>query len=346
MIELSKLNIEELPSISILILTYNCAQNLNKCLQRIRDQNYPKNKIEILILDGGSDDETCKIAKNFGANIVISDAAYRNNGEARRYIGVKSAKNEIIAGIDSDNFLPHNNWLLEMVKPFVKDNSIIGTYTLRYTYLKNESLLNRYCALMGVNDPVAFYLNKADRISWAQNGSDLRGTHLKESDTYYKVRFNYQNLPTIGANGFLIRRNILEKVATDPKYFFHIDVAYDLAKMGFDTYGIVKNDIIHMQNESILNLLTRRLEYMRVFHQQCYNNRRYLTYDKSKMSDNINLLKFIIYSVTFIKPFYDSVKGYTKIRDSAWFLNPLMCFAFLIVYAYGTLTNIKRNIYG
>ncbi len=337
---------DKLPSISILILTYNCAQNLNKCLQKIRNQNYPENKIEILIMDGGSDDDTCIVAKNLGAKVVVSDAAYRNNAEIRRYMGVKSAKNEIIAGIDSDNFLPYNNWLLEMVKPLVEDDSIIGTYTLRYTYLKDESLLNRYYALMGVNDPVAFYLNKADRISWAQNVSDLRVSFLEERDTYYKVRFDYQKLPSVGANGFLIRRNILEKVANDPYCFFHIDIAYDLAKMGLNTYGIVKNSIIHVHGDSIYNVLKKRLKYMKIFHQQYYNNRRYLIYDKSKMDDNINLLKFIIYSVTFIKPFYDSLKGNLKIRDSAWFLNPLMCFAFLMVYAYGTIMNTKRNLYG
>lgn len=334
---------DDLPTLSILILTYNCAQNLKTCLQRIRDQNYPKDKIEIHIMDGGSEDETCAIAKSFGANIAISDVVYRDNAEERRYIGMKCAKNEIIANIESDIFLPHNNWILEMVKPLVEDNSIVGTQTLRYSYLKNESILDRYCALFGISDPVVFYLNKADRISWAQDVHKLQGTMLEEHNTYYKMKFNYKKLPTLGANGFLIRKSILDKIDFDPNYFFHIDITYDLARLGYDTYGIVKNDVIHMQGDSVLTHLKKRLKYMVIFHQQYYQNRRYLTYDKSKTEDNLNLIKYIIYSITFIKPLYDGSKGFVKIRDVAWFLHPLMCLSFLLIYTYGTLLNLKRK---
>lgn len=35
-------------------------------------------------------------------------------GEAGKAIGVKEAKNEIIALIDSDNLLPQRDWLLKM----------------------------------------------------------------------------------------------------------------------------------------------------------------------------------------------------------------------------------------
>ena len=326
-----------LPSISIVILTYNCANNLEKCLQKITNQNYPKNKIEILIMDGGSEDKTCDVANSYGAKIPISDVAYRENAEIRRCLGVKYAKNDLVAGIDSDNFLPYNNWLRDMVRPFVEDKSIIGTYTLRYTYLKDESLLNRYYALFGVNDPVAFYLNKADRISWFEDHPHMDDCILEDRNGYYKAQFSYQNLPTIGANGFLIKRDILQKVECDPESYFHIDIAYDLAKMGFNIYGIVKNDIIHVHGDSIRHVLKKRLQYMKMFHKNCHNKRRYLTYDRTKPKDNVNLIKYILYSITFVKPTYDSLVGYRKIRDPAWFLHPFMCFAFLIVYAYGTI---------
>jgi len=37
--------------------------------------------------------------------------------------------------------------------------------------------------------------------------------------------------------------------------------------------------------------------------------------------------------VTFIKPTFDALKGYVRIRDRAWFLHPLFCFIVPSMYA-------------
>lgn len=337
----SKSSGNNLPSLSVIIVTYNCAQNLEKCLDQIIYQNYPSDKIEILVVDGGSTDETCEIARKKGARVIVN-GEYQENQEARREIGMKNAKNEILAYIDSDNIIPHEDWLLEMVKPLIDDASIIGTQTLRYTYLKDGSVLNRYYGLFGVSDPVAYYLKKMDRISWAVGGWNLRGSVLEENEDYYKVKFDYTKLPTIGCNGFLIRREILEKVDCDPERFFHIDVTYDLAKLGLNTYGIVKNDVIHLTGDTFYRSLKKRVSYMKLHHQQYGDFRRYKVYDSSEMVDNLNLLKFIIYSATFIKPTFDSFKGFLKIRDMAWFLHPFMCFGITVAYGYATITKKNR----
>lgn len=44
---------KKFPSISILIPTLNAASVLEGCLKSIVKQNYPKEKIEIIIADGG-----------------------------------------------------------------------------------------------------------------------------------------------------------------------------------------------------------------------------------------------------------------------------------------------------
>ncbi|MBU3956768.1 glycosyltransferase [Patescibacteria group bacterium] len=57
---------KNLPSISVLIPTLNAASVLGKCLKSIVEQDYPKNKIEIIIAHGGSTDKTLEIAKKYG----------------------------------------------------------------------------------------------------------------------------------------------------------------------------------------------------------------------------------------------------------------------------------------
>ncbi|MBL7085732.1 MAG: glycosyltransferase [Candidatus Cloacimonetes bacterium] len=47
-----------LPKVSVVIPTYNSERTLGMCLESIRKQGYPRNKIEIIIGDGGSTDRT------------------------------------------------------------------------------------------------------------------------------------------------------------------------------------------------------------------------------------------------------------------------------------------------
>jgi len=90
--------------------TYNSAKTLTSCLDSIKTQDYQGN-IEIIIADGGSTDNTLEIAQKY------TDKIYPNplkTGEAGKAAGVKHAKNEIIALIDSDNILPSRDWLSRM----------------------------------------------------------------------------------------------------------------------------------------------------------------------------------------------------------------------------------------
>ena len=80
-----------------MIPTLNCSSFLNLCLDSIINQNYPKELIEILIIDGGSTDNTVEIAKNYTEKIFYNPL---RTGEAGKAVGIKKACNEIIALIN------------------------------------------------------------------------------------------------------------------------------------------------------------------------------------------------------------------------------------------------------
>ena len=148
------------PSISIITPTYNSAKTLTSCLDSIKTQDY-QGEIEIIIADGGSTDSTLVIAQKY------TDKIYPNplkTGEAGKAAGVKQAKNEIIALIDSDNILPSEDWLSRMIEPF-KDREIAGTEPLYYTYRREDGYITRYCAMLGTK--------------MIQNSKILHGEHHK-----------------------------------------------------------------------------------------------------------------------------------------------------------------------
>jgi glycosyltransferase involved in cell wall biosynthesis len=329
--------LNNLPSLSVIIVTLNCAGVLEKCLKCIERQVYPWDLMEILIIDGGSSDKTLEIAGRYNAKII--NAGYRDNQEARRAVGLLSAKNEILVYIDSDNFLPGGNWLLEMVEPFCEDKGIIATQTLRYAYIPTENLMSRYAALFGSKDPIPFYFKKQDRLTWMDDNWNFSGKLIAESPHYYTVEFG-EDMPTLGCNGFLIRREILLQANHEPDYFFHTDVLMDLAKKGYRRYGIVKNSIIHSIDGGFWINLKKRFDYMLKLNQIVSSRRRFMIYDAKKPADNIKLALFIFYTLTLILPLFYSFKGYSKIKDKAWFLYLPMCWAVLFIYSFAVIKSL------
>jgi glycosyltransferase involved in cell wall biosynthesis len=323
-----------LPSISVITATLNCEKALRECYTRLTEQDYPKDLLELIAVDGGSSDLTSDIASGFGAQFI--QGGYRNNQEARRCVGLRYATRELVLFLDSDNYLPEKSWLRQMVEPFA-DPEIMASQPLRYLYDPRETLMNRYFALFGVNDPVAFYLKKADRLSYLSDSWNLKGEVLWETDQYYKIKFSPVDLPTIGSNGFLIRKSSLDVLYLNPEAFFHIDIHKDLIEKSAARYAVVKNGIIHSTGETFLKNIIKRISYMKIHTDQMKKYRRYRVFDAADPADRRNLAKFIIFSLTFVEPLFLSLKGYTKVKDWAWFIHPFVCVGFLFAYTYACL---------
>ncbi len=59
-------------TISIIIPTLNSARTLKDCLDSIAIQDYPKDKIEIIIADGGSTDDTMAIINSTNPTNILA----------------------------------------------------------------------------------------------------------------------------------------------------------------------------------------------------------------------------------------------------------------------------------
>lgn len=328
-----------LPFITVMIVTLNNESTLEECLKRVEIQDYPKDKIQYLLIDGGSTDNTKKIAQHYGWQII--DSPIKRDAEAQRGIGLKKAKHDLIVSLDADNFLPDKRWFKQMIKPFLDNQQIVHANTMFYGYNPQDSLFNRYVGLFGMADPVVYYVGRPDRLPLFETTWKL-GQILEETDTYYVVRFDKNTLPTVGCNGVVYRKSLLQKYAkSSPKEFLHIDVFVDLINAGFDTFVVVKNNIFHHTAVTITRLIQKRLAFLDTYY-LTPAQRRYLIYDPKKFSDKFKLFLFIFYTVTFIKPLLDSFRGYLIIRDVAWFVHPIVCWIYLITYGVASIKKVMR----
>lgn len=316
------------PKISIIMPTLNSQRTLKFSLSSIASQNYPGD-IEIVVADGGSSDDTVKIATEYKAKIFKNTL---KTGEAGKAVGAQHATGEILAFIDSDNILPDNDWLRMMVEPFKDDNEIIASEPLYFTYRKEDQWLTRYFALLGMGDPLSLFIGYYDRYSFISDKWTDLDIKFKEKKDYLVLSLDTVDL-TIGANGFLMKRDELKKYPIKD-YLFDIDVLKFLSKDKPIKMAKVKTGIIHLFSGNIPTFIRKQRRRVKDF----------LYYQKGgmrvqKFRDSIvfwGVLKFIIYTVTLLPLLDQALKGYFRKKDPAWFFHPLACW--LTLWTYGTET--------
>ena len=114
------IKLDEHPFISIVIPAKNEEKNIGRCLSGIQALDYPKDKIEIIVVDNGSSDKTVRIAERMGAVVYIipdvSIAALRNYGYSK-------SQGEYIAYLDAD-CIPNKEWLKIAVYTFYSLNDV------------------------------------------------------------------------------------------------------------------------------------------------------------------------------------------------------------------------------
>lgn len=139
---------EEIPFVTIQLPVYNELYVMERLLDNIVKINYPKNKLEIQVLDDSTDESFNKtsvqisLLQNKGFNIKHVTRSDRINFKAGALKeGLKIAKGEFITIFDAD-FLPQKDWLQKTV-PYFK-NPKIGVVQTRWGHLnRNFSILTK-----------------------------------------------------------------------------------------------------------------------------------------------------------------------------------------------------------
>ena len=114
------------PTVSVLIPAYNEEKYLKECADSVLRLDYPKDKIQIIIMDDGSTDNTPSISqaiKNENPNRDITLITIPNQGKSRALNeGLKAVRGEFFASLDADSFVPEKT--LKNLLSYFTDKSI------------------------------------------------------------------------------------------------------------------------------------------------------------------------------------------------------------------------------
>ncbi|MDO8575218.1 MAG: glycosyltransferase [bacterium] len=94
------------PTTTIMVPCFNEEKTLEKTVNSLLNLDYPKDKIEIFIVDDGSTDGTYEVAKKFSNNPQIKIFKKENGGKHTVLnFGIKNSRSELIGCLDADSFV-------------------------------------------------------------------------------------------------------------------------------------------------------------------------------------------------------------------------------------------------
>ena len=121
---------------SIVIPTYNRRDLLERCLSSLLNQDYPRNKYEIIVVDDCSKDNTKELVKKLqlkNKNIRYIRHEKNKGVAAARNTGIKNSKYDSLIFID-DDCITLNNYLkkLDSIIKNKKISCLVGEISLNY----------------------------------------------------------------------------------------------------------------------------------------------------------------------------------------------------------------------
>src|SRR5659263_178596 len=130
--------------ISVIVLTKNSKKYIGLFIESILKQTYPD--FEVIVVDAQSKDETISILEGYknktNLPFIIEGVPPKTSIGKARQIGLEKSKGEILAFIDSDVELPHENWLKNMSKPLA-DETVAGVQTLAKSKDTDPTILKK-----------------------------------------------------------------------------------------------------------------------------------------------------------------------------------------------------------
>lgn len=130
------------PSVTVIVPCKNEEGVIAQTINAIINSNYPEDKLNVVVIDDGSNDNTYQIAKQFDSNRAKVIKHEVNKGKREAFAtGFHSSDGEIVICIDSDTIIDKEAIRL-LVQPFV-DNKVVAVCGHGIAANKEKNLLTK-----------------------------------------------------------------------------------------------------------------------------------------------------------------------------------------------------------
>lgn len=327
---MSKIN---LPKVSFVICTLNCKDYAERCFKSIRMQDYPQDKVEIVVVDSYSTDGTIEVAKKYECNLILTKVrGYMEGKGMPKAIGCEKAKGEIVITIDSDNALVEKDWLRKMIYPLLNDESI--DYAIcRQAVVKSDPLVNQYLSYVGT-DPFAIYTSLDPQIT-------LKNVNLVDKKNYFVYNNKSKSFLITGGYYLAFRKSTLNKIGG---YTRDVDVAFQLAsRKGGANIAIVKEaHLHHLITKSTSDFLRKKVKWGLHYFKAGNQQREFKWH--SGLAGSSKFLLNVIKNLLILPAIFTTIRMLIIYKDKAWLLHAPLTFGTTVSYLIAFLKfNLSKH---
>lgn len=313
------------PKITFSIATYNGGALLEKCLKSIRSQNYPKSKIEIIVIDDNSKDNSVKIARKYKAKVIMSG---KRDMYISQRIGLHAATGDFFYLVDQDIELRGKNFIRKMLKPHLEDQSLVASFTRAYPR-SDQPWVTRFISYHPFQcDPLFEYLTP-----------NVSASKLEDRKGYSVHRFKIGNIPA--ESRMFYKLELLKKTENwkMDKIFDH-DLLIKTVRAGYDRVAYVPSaGIYHHHANNLSQLVNKRARNLTSHYFPYQDTLEYRWIDLSSKRDLLRLIVWVIYANLFLPATIRGFLRFLKHRDIALLMEPVITILTTDKIAWTFLTN-------
>lgn len=314
---------KRLPKVSFFIMAFNDARGVEAAILSVKKQNYPQDKIEIIVIDDASTDNTLEIAKKYKAKILI-------NGTHNMYkslsMGYHGATGEFCFQLDQDVELKSKNFVIDMIIPLMDNPSLAGTFT-RFYPGRDPSWINRYLSYdPAQQDPIFQYFT-----------TPIEKLVTVKKDNYFICDYSSENIPPITL--MFYRMNYLKKSPLwNDKEFFDHETLMGVVKKGYTEFAYVPSaGLYHKHVTGFRHLLSKRSRNIKNHYLKTNSKYKYKWFDATTPSGLSKILIWVIYANLFIPATVRGILRTIKYKDFVFLAEPIITIAVTDVIIYNFL---------
>jgi CDP-glycerol glycerophosphotransferase len=137
--------------LSVIVASYNVQDYIEACLLSIVNTNFPKENLEIIVVDDGSTDNTTQIINHYNQEYSFIKVIHKENGgvSSTRNCGLQYAQGTYIAFVDGDDIVPPNAYSDLLYKAQQNNSDVVVGFVKRFD--KNR-FTNSYLHSFAIHD--------------------------------------------------------------------------------------------------------------------------------------------------------------------------------------------------
>lgn len=296
----------KLPKISYCVFTYNEEKNIEGSLTSIFNQDYPKDRLEVIVVDDHSTDRTLEIVKKFPVKIFHNG---KRDGDLSATIGFNNATGDFYTAVGADMQFRGRDWFRQMIKPLMENPDMPAAFTIYYSHPK-DSLITKYLNL----DPI-----QRDLI-YQTFSIGFDQVEKEKKNGYYICHYSPDKIPP-QTHG-LYRVSTMRKIIEKQKIYYDMGNLILLVKAGYTRFGYVPSaGYYHFHADNLMHLLKKRMRniersYLRYGTQVSTKESQFKWIDLSSFKDILKIIFLIVSANLFIPIFLLSL--YKSIRHRSW----------------------------